>query len=1677
MSDEILARRKQLLQQRLRERALATTPTAESARRAGEPGPLSPAQQRMWFVQTVEPDDTTLNVCVGYRLDGPLDVARLRTAFDTVVARHEILRTTYHVGADGIPYQVSHAVAESTWQLHDLSDLPEDGRRRRLEVLSKREFARPFDLTADLPLRVTLARTGPTEHVLVLVIHHIGWDDDSWPVFFAELNAAYRGGVLPEVRSQYADVALTERAADDAADLAYWRATLTPAPERLELPGARVADGATRAAGKCVLPLSAELLELVARLGREHSATSFTVLLAVFQALVQRYTAATDFLVAVPVTDRRGRGAEALIGYFGNTLLVRAAPSPAQTFAALLDSTRDACFGAFAHQGVGVERVVREVSPDRVGGRDGLAQLVQLSFSVRGGANGFDLPGIDATELPWGSSVAQETLGLMVVLDEAGAHVAATYLVDELDRALVAQLLRHYLRLLDRVVRDPHRPLRQIDMLGPDERAAILAASHGPIIEAPATTLVELVRRQAAATPDRVAVLSDTEELTYRALRQRTNRLAHWLIRRGIGPEQLVALRMANSVEFIVASLAVLEAGAAYLPIDPAYPEDRIDYLLSDARPTLSLNAVDVAAAEAEAGELPDADPTDADRLAPLRPSNLAYVIYTSGSTGKPKGVPVSHAAIADHLVCFAADWDASVPERALQATSVSFDASLPELFLPLIAGASIVVPKANPYRDIPYVTELIARHGITVLQMVPSLLSALLILPESNDWRALRHVPIGGEALPGELADRFAAQFDAEMRNHYGPTEAVVCSTSMLVEGPQGAGIVPIGYPNRNVYVYLLDESMRLVPPGVVGEIYLGGRQLARGYLDRPALTAERFVADPFLAGERLYRTGDLARRTAEGEIEFIGRADEQVKVRGFRIELGEVEAAITDQPTVAQCVAIVTEHDTMGPLLTAYLVPEPGTDVDPREVRAAVAAALPEHMVPAAFAVLDEVPLSAHGKLDRRALPEPELVLTRSYRAPESPIEVRVAALYGEMFDVDRVGADDSFFELGGHSLLAVRLVTVVRAAFGVEIDVRAPFDAPTVAELAAHLVERYRDQHGEDLDDAAVLRRNAVAPASTLGAQPRPERVPLSYSQRALWLRRQLQGAFEWENFRFAIRIDGPIDTGMLIAAVGDVITRHDALRTVFPEHEGTPYQWVREAVEVPVPTVVLDGAPDQIAARLADALAADAAHVFDLAGDSLIRPRLFELGPETHVLSVLMHHLITDRESCRIFIEDLVLAYRARLSGAAPDWPALGLQFPDFASWQRQTFDRTPGRAELGDYGRAQLDYWRDALAGLPVEIAVAHDRPRPAVLGNTGLTTTRIIPAATWHAARALAESCGATEFMLCQAASAVLLHTLGGGDDVPIGATIANRIDAQVGRLVGLFADMVVLRNDLSGAPTLRTVLDRARETALGALAHQDVPFERIVETLDPPRALARNPLFQVMMQFGHRPRPVGFGPRDETTVTALTPQYDAAFVDMHLDFLVEPTGALAVGVVLNADLYDEATGALFADTLAAIMTAFASDAEVSLSELDIRPDGWDTARTVVRHAATAATAEAGPPSTDTERVLVALLEELLEITEIDRSDSYFALGGDSVIAIRLAARAADAGLTLTPQLVFEHPTIAALSAAVDSAGKDRSAMESVQPRIEEHRHEPMSTSGLSDAALAALRNSWAAQS
>ncbi|MFE2958673.1 amino acid adenylation domain-containing protein [Nocardia tengchongensis] len=1672
-------RRRELLRRKLAEQGLAVG-TAAPVRRtaAGERRPLSAGQRRMWFLQTRDPEDTTLNICVAYRLIGALDEERLRQAVASVFARHDVLRTTFGVDENGETFQVFTDEITLPWQSHDLTELAESARQVRVEVLARREFARPFDLANELPLRITLARTGTAEWVLLLSAHHGCWDDDAWGVFFTDLNAAYNGSAQTAPPAQFVDLEVLDAPADDEADIAYWRNTLRPLPEPLELPGAAVAAPSKRA-DRCTVALPADLLDRVDAFARERAASPFMVLLAGYAALIQRYTAAEDFLVSIPVTNRRSAAAEQLIGYFGNTLLLRETFSRTETFAGLVESTKRTCLDGFAHQAVGIDRVVREVNPERVAGRDGMDQLVRLGFSVRKSADGFALREVASTQLDeLGAPTAQVPLALAVVTESAhGAVLEAEYQVDVLSPELVRRMLEHFVRLLDRALSDPAARLADLDMLGGDDRAVILAQSRGVEVPSGPATMVGLFEAAVAAGPETLALVSDDVELTYAELNRRANRLAHWLIREGLGGEDIVALRMSNSVEFIVAVYGVLKAGAAYLPVDPAYPDDRIDYLVADARPRLVLGRVELDAAEEAAAGLPETDPVDADRVRPLLPDNLAYVIYTSGSTGKPKGVPVSHAAIAEHVVSFTAEWGMTSEDRLLQSSSVSFDASLLDIFVTLALGARLIVPKPEAFRDIRYVADLITRRGVTVLHMVPSMLSTFLLLPEVSEWRALRHVPVGGEALPGEVADKFATVFDAELRNHYGPTEAVVCATHQPVDGPQGTGIVPIGVPNQNVHAYLLDDALQLVPAGVVGEIYLGGAQLARGYLGRPALTAARFVADPFTPGARLYRTGDLARRNEFGEIDFVGRADEQVKVRGFRIELGEVESALAAHPSVGHCVVVVTEDPAVGAQLAAYLVPAAGQVVDVEQVRAQAAAALPEYMVPSAFAVIDEIPLTVNGKLDKRALPAPAPAVERVHRAPATATERRLCGIYSHLFAVPVVGADDSFFELGGHSLLAARLVAQIRAEFGVELDVRIVFDTPTPAGLAAGLVTRFRDEFGIDLDamdddgETADTVETAV-PAPVSGRPPvterqRPDRLPLSYSQLAMWFQYRMEGPSAVGNLPFAVRFDGGLDVAALRAALTDVVARHEALRTGFGEQDGVPYQVVRAAEEVALEVIGVD------AELLADELAEIGRYAFTVESEPLLRARLLVLDPGTQVLSLLVHHIVADHASLGILLEDLIAAYRSRVAdGRAPEWTPLAVQYPDYVLWQHDIFGAGADGA-AGEYGRAQLDYWRTALTGLPDQIDVAPDRARPAVLGKRGEVATFAAPAALRTGLAALAESCGATEFMVYQAAVATLLHKLGGGADITLGTPVAARVDPATAPLVGLFANMAVLRNDLSGAPTLRDTVRRGREVVLDAHAHQELPIERLVEALNPARSRSRNPLFQSMLHFrGADWAPATTPVAGDTTATVLPVEFDVSFLDLNISVNVTGDGGLAVRVVANADLYESDTVRHIATALVTTLEAYAAAPDRAVAELEVLPVAdLDRLLAPPAPAARSLAVDTGDHSA-TERVLIELIEELLEIDDVEADDNFFALGGDSVISIQWSARATALGLPLTPQLVFEHLTIAELAAAVDAAEPAAPHAES----IPQEESAPMSASGLDADALAALTASWTAR-
>jgi len=1130
---------------------------------------------------------------------------------------------------------------------------------------------------------------------------------------------------------------------------------------------------------------------------------------------------------------------------------MRLRPQASMSFRDMLVETRDTALGAFTHQGIDLDLVVRELNPDR---RHGTERMTRISFGFRTPDRvGFTPPGVRCERADLRSHLTQLPLGVMIEFDAepggAGALVELEHLVEIIEPALAQQMLDHFVVLLDSALSHPDTPLSRLELMSAADAAWLRDVATGERFDTPAQTLPGLVEAQTAATPDAVAVVYEGRHYSYREINEAANRVAHRLIGQGVGAEDRVAVLLDKSPELVVTALGVLKAGAVYLPIDPTYPEDRLSFILGDCDAKVVLRNCDVEDVEDVDG-ISAENPTDADRVRPLRPENTAYLIYTSGTTGLPKGVPVPHRPVAEYFVWFKGDYQIDANDRLLQVASPSFDVSIGEIFGTLACGARVVIHRPGGLNDISYLTALLHDEGITAMHFVPSLLGLFLSLPGVNQWRTLQRVPIGGEPLPGEVADKFHATFDALLHNFYGPTETVINASRYKVEGRQGTRIVPIGRPKINTQLHLLDDALQSVPVGVIGEIYIGGTHLAHGYLRRPALTAERFVADPFTPGGRLYRTGDIARCNPDGHIEFLGRADEQVKIRGFRIELGDVAAAISVDPSVGRAVVVVSELPGMGNSLVGYLTPVTGEAVENvavERIRTRVAAALPDYMVPAAYVVIDEIPITTHGKIDRAALPAPEFTSDTEFRAPATDTEQQIARLFGDLLGRAQIGADDSFFDLGGHSLLATKFVAAVRSSCDVDIGVQEVFELATVGRIADH-VDALRSGGGASARPRLVPLR-------------REEPAPLSSAQLRSWFGYRVDGPSVVNNIPFAARLHGPCDVDALVAAIGDVIDRHDILRTVYREIDGVPYQIVNPPEPVTVRRAHGDG-EDWLRAELGR----ERSHVFDLERQRPIRAAILTVeadvgslrppGGTEHVLSLVMHHIAGDHWSATVLFTDLLTAYYARAAGEMPTWAPLPIQYADFGAWQSALL------AEDAGIAGPQREYWTRQLAGLPEETGLRPDFPRPPVPSGRAEAVEFRIDGATRDKLSALGREIGATEFMLLQAAVAVVLHKAAGGADIPLGTPVAGRTEPELDQLVGFFINIVVLRNDLRGNPTLREVCRRAREMALAAYAHQDLPFDQVVDAVSPVRTLSRNPLFSVVVHLREQlPREAGDRP------------------------------------------------------------------------------------------------------------------------------------------------------------------------------------------------------------------------
>ncbi|MDQ0377609.1 non-ribosomal peptide synthetase [Amycolatopsis thermophila] len=1461
--------------------------------------PLTPLQQGMVFHALLGDRADVYTVQTVLRLAGDVDAGRLRRAAEDLVRRHANLRAGFRTQASGQFVQVVRRSVRVPWRVVDCPD------EERFQRLLDDERAEPFDLGRPPLLRFTLVRRD-SGHVLVLSSHHLLWDGWSAPILVRDLLSLYGGQALPAVRPFRDHLTWLSKQDTEAAGRA-WAEALADL------------DGPTLVAGgpSTGLPRRTEFSlpgEPLTRAARDHGVTVNALVQSAWALVLAGLTGRDDLVFGATVSGRNPDvpGVESMVGMLINTVPVRVRLAPGETLAELAARVQAEQARLLEHQHLGLADI------QRAAGQPALFDTLVVFESYPGtDLAGSPLAGVtvrDATHYP---------LALLVV---PGAEFVLRFDHDpaRFDDAGVTRIAERFQDVLGRFVTAPGTPVARVETLPADEWQQVVVAPNATAAAVPETTLPELFGAQVARTPDAVAVVFRGTALTYAELDARATALARQLAGAGVGPERVVGVRMDRSLELIVSLLGVLKAGGAYLPLDPSYPAERLDMMVEDARPTVVLPA----ALDGE-GE-----------LRPAGPDNPAYVIYTSGSTGRPKGVVVTHRAIVNRLLWMQHEYRLTAEDRVLQKTPSSFDVSVWEFFWPLITGATLVFAEPEGHQDPRYLADLVARERITTAHFVPSMLAQYVEV-----GRGPERIICSGEALPPELARQARQSLGARVHNLYGPTEAAVDVTYWPV--PDAPEIVPIGRPVWNTQTYVLDRFLRPVAPGAAGELYLGGVQLARGYLNRAGLTASRFVANPFgEPGSRLYRTGDVVRWNADGALEYLGRADDQVKIRGFRVELGEVEVALLalDGVTAAAATAHPKRQQLVG-----YVV---GDGLDPAALRRTLAESLPGQFVPSAIVVLDELPLSPSGKLDRRALPEPQV--TETSAGARDPREEILAELFAEVLGVERVGRDDDFFALGGHSLLATRLASRIRRTFGTDLRIRAIFDAPTVARLARYL-------------DGGSSR-------PPLTRREHDGLVPLSPAQRSLWFLYELEGPSPTYNLPFAARLTGPLDLDALDQALTDVVNRHDALRTVLTA-EG---QRVLPPIER-FRAERRDGGAEEALVRVSR-------HCFRLDAEMPVHAEVVRTGPEEHVFLLVVHHVAGDEWSVRPLLRDLGEAYAARRAGFAPQWTDLPVQYADYTLWQREIpVD-------------AQRDFWLQRLAGAPEELPLPADRPPPPKPTRAGGSVSVDFPAGLTAALAKLSRKLGVTDLMIAQAATAVLLSRLGAGEDIPLGTPVAGRTDEALDDLVGYFVNTVVLRTDLSGNPSFRDLLGRVREANLDAYSNQDLPFERVVEAINPPRSPGRHPLFQVMVS--HRdPAPTRLELPDVTTEPLDTPFTGAKF---DLAFHFGPETCL---ISYSGDRFDASTVKSLARRLVRLLTALTEhpDRPVNLAEIL-----GDDER--ARLAAFNDTAEERPHTTLTEMVedQVARTPDAVAVEFHDRGLTYAELNAK---ANHLARRLVRAGV------------------------------------------------------------------
>ncbi|MGY3680978.1 amino acid adenylation domain-containing protein [Streptomyces sp. TE33382] len=1450
--------------------------------------PLTPLQEGLLFHAQYDdrsgPDVYVMQL--GMDIDGPLDVPALRSAAGALLERHGNLRAGFrHEGPRALQF-IPKAV-ELPWHEHDLTGMPEQEREAELRGITERDRAARFDLRTPPLLRFTVVRVADGRHRLLVTNHHILLDGWSAPVLVRELFELYATGgdasALPPVTPYRYHLAWLARQDREAAAGA-WRRAL----DGLEEPTLLAAMSDDRSTS--VLPsrvgrlLPPGTTRRLTERAREHGVTLNTVVQAAWGLVLSRLTDRRDVTFGMTLAGRSPEipGVHTMVGLFLNTVPVRVRIRREESLLALCGRLQGEQQTLMAHQHLGLADI------QRAAGHGDLFDTLTVLENFPVDPAALTLPGGLSVAGFFSTDGAHYPLALMVI-PGSSLELRFTYRSDAFGESEIEGFAERLTAVLTSFADDPSVRTGAIELLAAEERSRLLDGWNPAPVPVPARTVPELLALRTAEAPDRQAVLCGGLSLTYAELTARVEEIAAWLLERGVRPEEPVGIAMDRSADFVLAVLGVLRAGAVYVPIDHRWPRSRREDVLSDSGTALVL----------EQGDLPASHPVPEGGV-PMPPGaeRIAYVMYTSGSTGRPKGVAVTHRGIGDLVAD--SRFAGGAQERVLMHSAHAFDASTYEMWTPLLNGGTLVIGPPGEL-DMATLARTITEGRVTAALFTTGLFR-LIAAEAPETFRPLREVWAGGEAVPAaSVRQVLEACPGITVVDAYGPTEVtVIAAAHPLTAGVPVPDPVPIGRPFDGKQVYVLDGDLRLCPVGVPGELYVSGAGLARGYLGRAALTSERFVANPFgEPGSRLYRTGDVVRWRPGGELEFVGRRDSQVKLRGFRIELGEIESVLAGHDVVGQSAVLVREDRPGVRQLVGYAVPAAGAALDPDELRAWAAERLPEYMVPRPVVVLDALPLTTNGKLDTKALPAPAYT-AQDARGPRSPHEELLCGLFEEVLGLPSVSVDDNFFELGGHSLLATRLVSRVRSVLGVELSIRRVFEEPTVARLALRLT------------DTASPARIPLRPAV------RPERVPLSFAQRRLWFLNRMEGPSATYNIPFAVRLSGELDVPALTAAFGDLLERHESLRTVFPDTDGEPWQRV-----VPAGSATVDiEVSDVPGAGLHAALDAAGSAGFDLARDLPVRAWIFRTAPDEHVLCVVVHHIAGDGWSQAPLARDLGEAYRARLAGAAPRWQPLPVSYADYTLWQQRLLG---DEADGNSLAAAQRAYWAEQLAGSPRELELPVDRPRPPVATHRGAVVPVTIDAGLAAGLRKLAAATDTTPFMVFQAALAALLSRLGAGTDIPIGTPVAGRTDTATDDLIGFFVNTLVLRTDVSGDPRFVDLLRRARRTALDAYAHQDLPFERLVDLVGADRSLSHNPLFQVLLAYQNNTSGELELPGLRVGVQEML--LPVAKVDLELS-LAEDAASGGISGILNysTDTFDRGSAERIAGHLLALLRAVVAD-------------------------------------------------------------------------------------------------------------------------------------------------------